>query len=110
MTKLMMLLSLVTASLGWQPITAAAQNVPAYDVRATCRAEAQGDPGAGAVAACMADEQKAREALTAQWAQFTPQNKSSCMQMESGIAGIRSYVELLTCLQIARDVKSLPKE
>src|SRR5258705_1716119 len=55
MTKLTMLLSLAAASLGAQAITAAAQDVPTYDVRVTCRAESQGDPGAGAVATCMAD-------------------------------------------------------
>jgi hypothetical protein len=27
-----------------------------------------------------------------------------------GFSGVRSYVELLTCLQIAKDIKSLPKE
>jgi hypothetical protein len=32
------------------------------------------------------------------------------MQTETDVAGVRSYVELLTCLQIAKDAKSLPKE
>jgi hypothetical protein len=32
------------------------------------------------------------------------------MQTETDVSGVRSYVELLTCLQIAEDVKSLPKE
>ena len=30
--------------------------------------------------------------------------------MSNSVPGIQSYVELLTCLQMARDVKNLPKE
>jgi hypothetical protein len=29
--------------------------------------------------------------------------------MVGDVAGLQSYVELLTCLQMAKDVKSLPK-
>ena len=110
MTKVAMLLSLAAIALGSQPIVALADDVPTYDVRSTCRAEAQDDPGAGTAAACLSDEQKARETLVAQWAQFTGESKRSCAQLEGVTAGLRSYVELLTCLQIAKDAKSLPKE
>ena len=30
--------------------------------------------------------------------------------MATGITGVQSYVELLSCLQIKKDVKGLPKE
>ena len=109
MTRLVKLLSLAMV-LCTQPIVALADDAPTFDVRATCRAESQGDPGAGTVAACMADEQKARETLVSQWAQFAPASKATCTQTTTDISGARSYVELLTCLQIAKDVKSLPKE
>ena len=110
MAKLFTLLSFAAIAFGSQPIVALADDVPIYDVRTTCRAESQGDPGAGTAGACLADEQKARETLVAQWAQFTPESKKSCEQLEGVTAGLRSYVELLTCLQIAKDAKSLPKE
>ena len=110
MAKLMMLLSLAAVVLGSQPIAALADDVPTYDVRSTCRAESQDDPGAGTATACLADEQKARETLVAQWGQFTGESKRNCAQLEGVTAGLRSYVELLTCLQIAKDAKSLPKE
>ena len=109
MSSLAMLLSLAAISLGSQVSVAVADDVPTFDVRATCRAESQGDPGAGTVAACMADEQKARATLVSQWAQFAPASKATCMQTATDISGVRSYVELLTCLQIAEDVKSLHK-
>jgi hypothetical protein len=31
------------------------------------------------------------------------------MQASTDLAGAQSYVELLTCLQMAKEVKSLPK-
>jgi hypothetical protein len=110
MMKFAMLLSLAVVTLGSQPMVALADEVPTFDVRATCRAESQDDPGAGTAKACLADEQKARETLVGQWSQFAPENKATCMQTATDASGVRSYVELLTCLQIAKDVRSLPKE
>ena len=110
MTKLAMLLSLAPMVLCSQVTLVLADEVPTYDVAATCHAKSQGDPGAGIAPACMAQEQSARETLATQWNQFTAQSKTTCMQTETDVAGVRSYVELLTCLQIAKDVKSLPKE
>jgi hypothetical protein len=110
MTKLAVLLSLAAMALCSQVTLVLADEVPTYNVADTCHAESRGDPGAGTAAACMAQEQKARETLARQWNQFTAQSKTTCMQTETDVAGVRSYVELLTCLQIAEDVKSLPKE
>jgi hypothetical protein len=105
-----MLLSLAAMALSSQPTVALADVVPTYDVRATCGAEAQADPTAGIAAVCMAEEQRARETLVGQWAQFSQESRTRCVQTEAGSSGIRSYVELLTCLQIAKDVKNLPKQ
>jgi hypothetical protein len=101
---------LTAIALSWQPIVAIADDVPTYDVRDTCRAESAQDASTGAAAACLADEQKARETLVAQWTQFPPETRTSCMELEGGITGVRSYVELLTCLQIAKQAKDMPKE
>ena len=108
MMKFAMLLSLAVVTLGSQPMVALADEVPTFDVRATCRAESQDDPGAGVAATCMPQEQNARETLASQWTQFAPQSRTNCTQEQFGAT--RSYVELLTCLQIAKEVKSLPKE
>jgi hypothetical protein len=110
MRKLTISLSLAAVALGWYVTVTVADDVPSFDVRATCRAESQGDPGAGVAAACIADEERARGTLVAQWAQFSPASRATCVQTENGIVGIRSYVELLTCLQLARDAKSLPNQ
>jgi hypothetical protein len=106
MMRFMVLLSLTAVSLGAQPIVAVAQEVPTFDVSRTCRAESAALPDAART--CVADEQQARGVLVAQWNQFTSESKTSCLQEATGIAGVRSYVELLTCLQTAKDAKGLP--
>jgi hypothetical protein len=100
------LLSLAMA-LGTQPIVALADDVPTFDVRVTCRAESQADPGAEFAAICVAQEENARETPVSQWTQFGTQSRTNCIQEQFGAT--RSYVELLTCLQIAKEVKDLPK-
>lgn len=108
MMKRAILSSVAAVALALHAVVAAAQEVPIFDVGPECRAQAKAAPEMGE--SCMADEKKAREDLVRQWAQFAPDSKARCTQMATGIAGIRSYVELLTCLQMARDVKSLPKQ
>jgi hypothetical protein len=105
MVRLALLLLAAAMTLGLQPI-AFADEVPTYDVRATCRGEAQDVAAAGTAATCVTQEQQARETLVAQWAQFAPESRTTCMQAQAGFSP--SYVELLSCLQIAKEVKSLP--
>jgi hypothetical protein len=88
--------------------TTAQGAVPTFDISRTCRAEAADAPATRD--GCMKDEQGARDQLSAQWAQFSPADKTSCVQPALNISGIRSYVELLTCLETARDARKLPKE
>jgi hypothetical protein len=109
MTKLIVLLSAATLSLGVQLQCAMADEVPNYDVRKSCKADTQAYPSAQSTTGCLADEQNARTTLVSQWTQFAPESRSTCTQMVSDPAGPQSYVELLTCLQMAKDVKSLPK-
>jgi hypothetical protein len=109
MKKLSILLSLAAVSIGLQATTAVAQGVPTFDVARTCRAEVVAGQPRTAVDACMADEQKSREQLIKDWEQFASDIKRACTRETTDIAGIRSYVELLTCLEIARDAAKLPK-
>jgi hypothetical protein len=109
MTKMTMLLLLAALSTGLQAVFAVADELPKFDVGPTCRAETSGQNSAAA-AACMADEQNAREQLSKEWEQFAAEIRGSCTQETTGIADVRSYVELLTCLQIARDATKLPNE
>jgi hypothetical protein len=115
MTKLGVLISVCAVAFGVQVYRVAADDVPTYDVRKSCKTDTQAyqgpgtAPGANSASACVADEQTARATLVTQWTQFAPDSRSRCMQMVGDPAGPQSYVELLTCLQMAKDVKSLPK-
>jgi hypothetical protein len=110
MIRVAMLLPLAAVALGSHPIVALADEVPNFDVRATCRAESVDDPSGGPAASCLADEQQAHATLVAQWAQFSSESRASCVDEQAETPSQRSYVELLTCLQIAKEVKDLPKE
>ena len=109
MKKLTTLVSIAFMSLCMQQVIAGADEIPAFDVSKSCRTDAQAYPTGGGDASCLADEQKAKEVLVSQWPQFAPESRANCMQAATDIAGAQSYVELLTCLQMAKDVKSLPK-
>jgi len=58
----------------------------------------------------MADEQRAREQLSTEREKFATEAKASCMREATGVAGTRSYVELLICFQSARDAGNLLNE
>ena len=98
--------ALTALFLGTQMIVTVADEVPKLDIRATCRAESGQAPASAQ--ACMRDEQSAHDQLLQQWATFATSDRADCSQTtESG--GSSSYVELLTCLQLARDARNLPR-
>jgi hypothetical protein len=53
---------------------------------------------------CLEDERAARADLMKEWGQFSAQDKAICTDQSTNYHP--SYVELLTCLEIARDAKS----
>jgi hypothetical protein len=110
MRTLATLMTIAVVTLGAPQGRAGSDEVPAFDVRASCRADTEAYSTGGSASSCLADEQRAREVLVSQWTQFAPENRANCMQDASDVAGAQSYVELLTCLQMAKDVKGLPKE
>ena len=54
---------------------------------------------------CSKDEVAALARLKTRWTQFVGADKSTCIP-EATIGGFTSYVELLTCLEMARDARS----
>lgn len=50
------------------------------------------------------DEATALQQLEAEWPQFAGADRSACF-MEAKVGGLGSYVELLICLEMARDVR-----
>ena len=88
-----------------QLVVTVAEGVPAFDTAPGCRAAAQAAPEG--FNACMKDEQAAGVTLASQWEKFAASDRATCTQNETA-GGSPSYVELLTCLQIARDARALP--
>jgi hypothetical protein len=88
-----------------QVTRAIAPGLPRLDVGVTCRAE----QNRAAVDSCTADENRARQRLETEWGQFGSAERTQCTQLSS-MQGFQSYVELLTCLEMARDASKLPKD
>lgn len=91
-------------------VVLAADTVPKFDVERTCRPAAAAGilPGRDS-SACQRDENDARSKLEQDWTQYTAAQRSQC----AGFVGLdraQSYVELLTCLEIAKQAKELPQE
>jgi hypothetical protein len=83
------------------PMSRAVDALPKYDVAKNCKAELAYAIGIGqSEDACLNDEKQSREKLASEWGQYSKAAKSSCIQ-ETNI-GTPSYVELQTCLEMAK--------
>jgi len=100
----------VSALFGLFADAAIADDVPKLDYRKSCHVDVSAYPGGGGNKACLTDEQNARKTLVAQWKRFSPESRARCSRMVTDLIGDQSYVELLTCLQMSRDVLTLPKQ
>jgi hypothetical protein len=100
-----MLLHLPIAILAAFSPVAIADAVPKFDIVRECRFE-----GGSTVEfdRCSQDEAEALEQLKANWAQFTGVDKSTCLSVAT-VGGLASYVELLTCLEMAREADNTDK-
>jgi hypothetical protein len=58
---------------------------------------------------CVDSERATRDELAKQWSSFSAADKTACTN-EATMGGDSSYTELLTCLEMARDVRSLHNE
>jgi hypothetical protein len=76
--------------------------MPTFDIVRECRYEGG---SAANVEQCSQDETAALAQLTTEWAQFAGTDRKTCM-VTTTTGGFASYVELLTCLEMARDVVS----
>ena len=98
------------------PVAARADDVPDLNVEQVCDGIAkQGgvtfrDPAiAQEKKNCLDSEQSVRNELVKQWSKFARTDKTSCVN-ESRMGGESSYTELLTCLEMARDVRAMRAE
>jgi hypothetical protein len=93
---------------------AAASGLPSIDLRQICMAaEKAMIQSSGSTTdrtnfdACMKSEQSAREQLARDWSTYPAADRAKCIQPA---AYMPSYVEWLTCLEIAREVRRIQKD
>jgi hypothetical protein len=92
---------------------ARADDVPVLHVEQICHGIVKqsgdslsaGDPKV-AFSQCMDAEAKDRETLVKEWPTFAADDKRHCTA-ETTMGGESSYTELVTCLEMARDVRKL---
>ena len=58
---------------------------------------------------CMKAEQADRETMIKEWSTFLSDDKTHCVK-EATLGGSSSYTDLITCLEMARDVRQLKNE
>ena len=90
----------------------AAEPVPQLDASLSCRsagASSLMSPGTGTrtSAACEKDENDARGKLNQDWSSYSSAEQTRCTRLTT-LGGSPSYVELLTCLEMAKAAKQLP--
>jgi hypothetical protein len=93
-----------------------ADSVPVLNVEPVCQGIAQQGGVSFHDAAmtkekqdCIQSEKEVRNELVKQWSSFSATDRTSC-ESEARMGGDSSYTELLTCLEMARDVRSLRNE
>jgi hypothetical protein len=96
--------------MGTQLAIAVQNTVPNLDVGPSCRAAADGSLGLNlSLDNCLKAEQDARAQVVKEWSEFTAGDRTTCVGL-STLGAQATYTELLTCLELMRDARKLPKE
>jgi hypothetical protein len=104
---LMRVVGVAFLTIFWGCNLSMADNVPKLNVVPSCESAAQGSVVAGRdTKACLADEQGAREELAKNWGKYRASDKQMCGTLVSK-GGPASYVELLSCIQVMTDARSV---
>ena len=87
---------------------------PKLDVKAICEARSAdakkvGSPPDQNITDCMRDEESAKQQLNALWASTPVAIRKRC-ESDARSLGTTSYLDLLSCIQIAQDTKSPPRK
>jgi hypothetical protein len=93
--------------------SASAQPIPNLNVDPVCHGIAQqawtpsesGGPDRS-FKRCVQSEMATRRKLSREWSTFTPGEKSNCVATEMS-AFLPSYTDLISCVEMARDVRKL---
>ncbi|HLX16428.1 MAG TPA: hypothetical protein VKS24_14635 [Bradyrhizobium sp.] len=88
--------------------------VPELNVKAVCKARLADakmlqSPPDQSTAECVRDEEAAKQQLSTLWASTSAPIRNRC-ESEARSLGVTCYLDLLTCIQMAEDLKSGPKK
>ena len=96
-----------------QILPAQSDELPVLNVLPLCRgivsqgdAPLQAGDRAVTVEECLKAEQDDRATMKQEWSTFSPSDRKNCIA-EATMGGELSYTDLLTCLEMARDVRQL---
>jgi hypothetical protein len=90
-----------------RPSPPAADTPPDFNVEPSCRAAATAAHNQKRLQGCLDSERKARNQIVSEWTDFTAATRSLCLKAAT-VGGEATYTELLTCLEMTRDVKKYP--
>lgn len=102
---------LASILLGASLVTSVAGEPPKLDIEKTCNSSARTGSGSNRATAdgCLRSERDARDDLGRRWSNFPAEAQQQCTE-ETRIGGnFPSYVELLTCLELASGRFPAPK-
>jgi hypothetical protein len=100
-----MFIPLFALPLATQLIITVADGVPKLDVTASCRAPAVASNSTDRMQSCLASEQRIHDQLVKDWSGYPSVDRVDCVKAVKGFEP--TYTELLTCLEMARDVKNI---
>jgi hypothetical protein len=87
-------------------LTLVSDGVPRFDIGPTCRTAADGVLAGRTEESCRKDEAAAQKELDGKWKNFNGADQARCTSLVHQ-GGPPSYVELLTCLELAQQVKQI---
>ena len=104
---------LALAVIGSQLTTPVSERVPDINVQKLCRlsaasAKIMGEPEPQSIGDCIREENDAKQELARIWPKTDSVMRDRC-EGEATALGTRTYLDLLTCLQIASDTKPAGK-
>jgi hypothetical protein len=88
-------------------LVAVANDVPIFNLGPTCAGAAPTAGGGGRGSdVCQRSELAARDQLAQHWSDFLPADRRRCVEL-THMARMPSYVQVLTCLEMAREAREL---
>jgi hypothetical protein len=88
-------------------LLAVADSLPVFDVKKSCQGREIEEVFAGRNSeTCIQSEEAARDQLKRSWGEFSAKDKVGCVATVT-IGGSPSYIELITCLEMDRDLDKL---